>query len=178
MYALDAAVLLEISYLKNVPIVYIVLKNKLMTPKKDYVEIWTDGACKGNPGVGGWGAILRYQQNEKEISGGEPNTTNNRMELKAVIEALKALKRSCNITIYTDSVYVKNGITLWLKNWKQKAWQTSNNKPVKNIELWQELDELASKHNISWQWVKGHSGHPENERADNLASSQAKALLA
>ena len=141
------------------------------------VEIFTDGACSGNPGVGGWGAILRYKDIEKELSGGEENTTNNRMELTAVIEALSALKASCNITLYTDSKYVMNGITEWLESWKKNNWRTSNKKSaVKNVDLWQKLDELVSKHEIRWVWVKGHNGHPENERCDALAVAYYKAL--
>jgi ribonuclease HI len=134
------------------------------------VEIFTDGACSGNPGVGGWGAILRYKDIEKELSGGEENTTNNRMELMAVIEALQALKTPCNISLYTDSKYVMSGITEWLENWKRNGWKTANKKQeVKNIDLWQRLDELTHKHEIRWIWVKGHNGHPENERCDALA---------
>ncbi len=141
------------------------------------VEIFTDGACSGNPGVGGWGAILRYKVTEKELSGGELNTTNNRMELTAVIEALKALKTTCNITLYTDSKYVMNGITEWLDNWKKNGWKTSNKKgEVKNIDLWKALDELVLKHEIRWVWVKGHAGHIENERVDTLARSEVQKL--
>ena len=134
------------------------------------VEIWTDGASKGNPGPGGWGAILNYGQARKEIFGGELNTTNNRMELKAAINALKQLNRRCKINIHTDSQYVKNGITQWIYGWKKNGWKTSNKKPVKNAELWKELDELIQKHEITWDWVKGHSGIAENERADELAN--------
>ncbi len=142
------------------------------------VEIFTDGACSGNPGVGGWGAILRYGNVEKELSGGEENTTNNRMELNAVIEALKALKRECDITLYTDSRYVMDGVTKWLPNWQQNGWKTANKKtPVKNIDLWQELESLLQKHRIKWIWVKGHNGHPENERVDRLARDQAKSRI-
>ena len=137
------------------------------------VEIFTDGACSGNPGVGGWGAILRYKDIEKELSGGEENTTNNRMELMAVIMALSVLKTKCNISLYTDSKYVMNGITEWLANWKRNNWQTSNKKQaVKNIDLWQRLDDLTQQHEIRWLWVKGHNGHPENERCDALARSE------
>ena len=137
------------------------------------VEVFTDGACSGNPGVGGWGAILRYKDIEKELSGGEENTTNNRMELMAVIMALSVLKTKCNISLYTDSKYVMNGITEWLANWKRNNWQTSNKKQaVKNIDLWQRLDELTQQHEIRWLWVKGHNGHPENERCDALARSE------
>ncbi len=142
------------------------------------IEIFTDGACSGNPGVGGWGAILRYGSVEKELSGGEENTTNNRMELSAVIEALKALKKECDITLYTDSRYVMDGVTKWLSNWQQNGWKTANKKtPVKNIDLWQELESLLQKHRIKWIWVKGHNGHPENERVDRLARDQAKSRI-
>ena len=138
------------------------------------VEIFTDGACSGNPGPGGWGVILRHKDTEKELSGGAAETTNNRMELTAVIEALKALKAACDITIYTDSRYVMDGVTQWLPNWKKNNWRTSNKKnAVKNIDLWQSLDELLSRHQIQWIWVKGHAGHPENERVDQLARDQA-----
>jgi ribonuclease HI len=138
------------------------------------VEIFTDGACSGNPGAGGWGVILRHKDIEKELSGGEANTTNNRMELTAVIEALKALKTVCNITLYTDSKYVMNGINEWLPNWKRNNWKTANKKSdVKNVDLWTELDELIKPHEIRWVWVKGHNGHPENERVDALARGQA-----
>ena len=134
------------------------------------VEIFTDGACKGNPGPGGWGAILRYKNKEKEIKGFSKETTNNIMELKAVIEALKNLKKPCEIIITTDSKYVKNGITDWIHNWKKNGWKTAAKKEVKNKELWIELDSLIKIHSIYWDWVKGHSGHPENERADLLAN--------
>ena len=141
------------------------------------VEIFTDGACSGNPGAGGWGALLRYRDTEKELSGAEAETTNNRMELTAVIEALKALKKECNITLYTDSRYVMDGITQWLPNWKKNNWRTSNKKsPVKNIDLWQELDSPAGRHEIRWVWVKGHNGHPENERVDKLARDAISSL--
>lgn len=139
------------------------------------VEIYTDGACSGNPGSGGWGAILRYGSVEKELSGGEAHTTNNRMELQAVISALKALKKECKITLYTDSRYVMDGVNQWLPNWKMNGWKTTNKKSaVKNIDLWQELDALLCKHRIKWVWVKGHNGHPENERVDKLARDKAK----
>ncbi len=134
------------------------------------IEIYTDGACKGNPGPGGWGALLRYRMQEKELSGGEPATTNNRMELMAVIAALEALKRRAKIAIYTDSKYVQQGISQWIHGWKQKNWITSAKTPVKNVDLWQRLDRLANQHEIEWCWVKGHAGHPENERADALAN--------
>ena len=137
------------------------------------VEIYTDGACSGNPGVGGWGCVLRYRENEKELSGGELQTTNNRMELTAVIEALKALKTCCNVTLYTDSKYVMNGITEWLDEWKKNGWKTKSKKnEVKNIDLWQKLDELSSKHEIRFVWVKGHNGDAGNERVDTLARSE------
>ena len=134
------------------------------------VEIFTDGACKGNPGPGGWGAVLRYGTTEKEIYGSSKNTTNNIMELTAVIESLKNLKKPCELIITTDSKYVKNGITEWIHNWKKNGWKTAAKKEVKNKELWIELDSLIQIHSISWDWVKGHSGHPENERADLLAN--------
>ena len=134
------------------------------------VEIFTDGACKGNPGPGGWGAVLRYGTTEKEIYGSSKNTTNNIMELTAVIESLKNLKKPCELIITTDSKYVKNGITEWINNWKKNGWRTAAKKEVKNKELWIELDSLIQVHSISWDWVKGHSGHPENERADLLAN--------
>jgi ribonuclease HI len=134
------------------------------------VEVFTDGACRGNPGPGGWGVILRYANREKELYGGEPVTTNNRMELTAVIRALEALKRRCHVRIVTDSQYVRNGMTQWIHNWKRNGWRTADRKPVKNAELWQCLDDLVQKHDVDWEWVKGHSGHPENERADALAN--------
>jgi ribonuclease HI len=141
------------------------------------IEIFTDGACLGNPGPGGWGVILRYKEVEKELFGSEAETTNNRMELTAVIKAFEVLKRQCNITIYTDSKYVMNGITEWMSNWKKNNWCTSNKKnSVKNIDLWQRLDALLQGHEIRWVWVKGHAGHPENERVDILARDAAKAL--
>ena len=134
------------------------------------VEIFTDGACRGNPGPGGWGVLLRYQGNEKSLHGGEPDTTNNRMELRAAIEGLRALTEPCRVVLTTDSVYVKNGITSWLANWKAKGWKTAGKKPVKNVDLWQELDEQNQRHDVDWRWVKGHSGHRENEIADQLAN--------
>jgi len=134
------------------------------------VELFTDGACKGNPGPGGWGALLRYGDVEKELWGGEPETTNNRMELMAVIRGLEALKRPSRVIVTTDSQYVKNGITQWIHNWKRNGWKTSAKKPVKNADLWQRLDEAAGRHDIEWQWVRGHTGHAENERADALAN--------
>lgn len=135
------------------------------------VEIYTDGACSGNPGPGGWGAILRYGENEKELSGGAAETTNNRMELSAAIEALRALKRPSRVRIYTDSTYVKDGITKWIVNWKRNGWRTAAKKPVKNVDLWQDLYDALKDHDVEWHWVKGHAGHPENERADALARS-------
>ena len=134
------------------------------------VHIYTDGACKGNPGPGGWGAILKYGKHAKELNGYSPETTNNIMEITAVIEALKSLTRPCSIVLTTDSNYVKDGITEWIHNWKKKGWKTANKKPVKNKEFWLQLDAEVKRHNIEWKWVKGHSGHPENERADELAN--------
>ena len=142
------------------------------------VEVFTDGACKGNPGPGGWGALLRYGEVERELFGGEPDTTNNRMELQAAIEALKALREPCEVSLTTDSVYVKNGITQWLEGWKKKGWKTAGRKPVKNVDLWQALDEQNQRHRVSWFWVKGHSGHRENEIADQLANRGIDALSA
>jgi ribonuclease HI len=136
----------------------------------DPVVVYTDGACKGNPGPGGWGALLRWGDREKELFGGQAQTTNNRMELTAVIEALAALEQRCQVAVYTDSAYVKNGITTWIHNWKQRGWRTADKKPVKNVELWQRLDALASQHDVRWHWVRGHSGDPGNERADELAN--------
>jgi ribonuclease HI len=133
------------------------------------VTIYTDGACSGNPGPGGWGAILIHGEHRKELNGGEAGTTNNRMELTAAIEALNALKRPCKVDLWTDSVYVRDGITKWIHGWKRNGWKTAAKKPVKNAELWQALDEALKRHDISWHWVKGHAGHPENERADELA---------
>ena len=140
------------------------------------VEIFTDGACRGNPGPGGWGALLRYGDVERELFGGEAHTTNNRMELLAAIEALKALSARCSVDITTDSVYVKDGITTWLAGWKSKGWKTSTRKPVKNVDLWQALDEQNQRHEVRWHWVKGHSGHAENERADQLANRGIDAI--
>ncbi|MBO6784309.1 MAG: ribonuclease HI [Alphaproteobacteria bacterium] len=133
------------------------------------VEIFTDGACSGNPGPGGWGAILRSGDHEKEMSGGEPETTNNRMELMAAIAALEALKGPTEVELHTDSTYVKDGITKWIRNWERNGWKTAAKKPVKNVDLWQRLQDAMKPHEISWHWVKGHAGHPENERADELA---------
>ena len=137
------------------------------------VYLYTDGACKGNPGAGGWGVLLRYGRHEKELFGGEAETTNNRMELTAVIEGLKALKRTSRVEICTDSQYVKNGMQSWIHGWKKNGWKTSAKQPVKNEDLWRELDRLAAAHDVSWKWVKGHAGHPENERADVLANRGA-----
>lgn len=134
------------------------------------VYAFTDGACKGNPGIGGWGALLRYKESEKELWGGETNTTNNRMELMAAIKALEALKRPCDVVLTTDSKYVKQGINEWMVGWKKNGWRTASKSPVKNKDLWILLDEACSKHRVEWQWVKGHSGHAENERADELAN--------
>ena len=141
----------------------------LKTTDLKTVDVFTDGACSGNPGPGGWGAILRYNATEKELSGGEPATTNNRMELMAAIAALEALKRPCEVHLHTDSMYLKDGITKWIKGWKAKGWKTADRKPVKNIDLWQRLDAATSLHNISWRWVRGHNGHELNELADALA---------
>jgi ribonuclease HI len=134
------------------------------------VELFTDGACRGNPGPGGWGALLRFNGSVKELYGGEPDTTNNRMELRAAIEGLAALKQPCVVTLTTDSQYVRKGITEWIEGWKRKGWKTAAKKPVKNVDLWQELDDQAQRHQIQWHWVKGHSGHRENEIADQLAN--------
>jgi ribonuclease HI len=134
------------------------------------LEIFTDGACRGNPGPGGWGALLRYDGSEKTIYGGEGETTNNRMELTAAIEALAGLKQPCRVTLITDSQYVRQGITSWLANWKKRGWKTASKKPVKNVDLWQRLEEEAARHQVEWLWVKGHSGHRENEIADQLAN--------
>ena len=133
------------------------------------VEIFTDGACSGNPGPGGWGTILRYKGREKELFGGEPETTNNRMELMAAIRGLEELKRPCAVVLYTDSTYVQKGITEWLPGWKARGWKTADKKPVKNDDLWKRLETATQSHTVKWQWVKGHAGHPENERADQLA---------
>lgn len=136
---------------------------------KNPIEIWTDGACSGNPGPGGWGAILRYNGHQKELSGGEPLTTNNRMELMAAISALEALNRASVVDLHTDSQYLRGGITGWIHGWKKNGWKTSSRKPVKNVDLWQRLDDLTGKHDIRWHWVKGHAGTEANERADQLA---------
>ena len=143
--------------------------------KDNVVDIYTDGACSGNPGPGGWGAILRYNGEEREISGGAPETTNNRMELTAAIEALNTLKRSVAARLHTDSTYVKDGITKWIHGWKKNGWRTAGKKPVKNQDLWRALDEALAQHSVEWHWVKGHSGHPENDRADELARDAIEA---
>ena len=142
------------------------------------VEIFTDGACKGNPGPGGWGAVIRYGKHEKELSGGESNTTNNRMELMAAIEALNALTRPCQVILSTDSNYVKDGITKWIFGWQKNGWKTADRKPVKNADLWQALLAAVRRHQVEWRWVRGHAGHPENERADQLASDAARSVAA
>ncbi len=152
-----------------------------MLMNSSQVQIWTDGACKGNPGLGGWGALLRQGRHEKAIYGGEADTTNNRMELMAVIEALKALKRPCDVVVHTDSQYVQKGMNEWLANWKRRGWRTADKKPVKNADLWQELDALVGQHTLQWRWVRGHAGDPGNERADELANlgvEQARAQRA
>ena len=136
----------------------------------EIVEIFTDGACRGNPGPGGWGALLRYGKVERELKGAEPETTNNRMELMAAIQGLVVLKRHCQVHLTTDSQYVRQGITQWMPNWKRRQWRTADKKPVKNKDLWQQLDQLAQQHQVEWFWVKGHAGHVENERADQLAN--------
>ncbi|WP_262695869.1 ribonuclease HI [Kordiimonas aquimaris] len=139
-------------------------------PINNTVQIYTDGACSGNPGPGGWGVLMLYGENEKELTGGEFETTNNRMELTAAIEGLRALKRRCKVELYTDSTYVKDGITKWIIGWKAKGWKTAAKKPVKNEDLWRMLDDVSANHDIDWKWVKGHAGNPENERADALAN--------
>jgi ribonuclease HI len=141
------------------------------------IEIYTDGACKGNPGPGGWGALLRYNGHEKTLYGSEAHTTNNRMELTAAIKALVALKRPCEVDLFTDSQYLRLGMTTWLSQWKKKGWLNAKKEPVKNADLWQQLDELATKHRINWHWVKGHVGHPENEQVDALANQAIDELL-
>jgi len=136
----------------------------------EIVEIYSDGACKGNPGPGGWGALLRFRGKEKTLFGGEPATTNNRMELMAAIQGLNALNRRCKVVVYTDSQYVMNGIREWIHNWKKRGWKTASKEPVKNVDLWQQLDEARLRHDVEWVWVKGHAGHEFNERADQLAN--------
>lgn len=140
------------------------------------IQIYTDGACKGNPGPGGWGVLLRYNSKEKQLYGSEPATTNNRMELTAAIKGLQALTRACQIDLYTDSEYLRQGITNWIINWKKNGWRTAKREPVKNADLWQQLDLLATQHQITWHWVKGHAGHPENELADELANLAIKEM--
>jgi ribonuclease HI len=142
------------------------------------VEIFTDGACSGNPGPGGWGAILRSGKRERELSGGDPATTNNRMELMAAIKGLEALKRPCKVRLFTDSNYVRDGVTKWIHGWKKNGWRTADRKPVKNVELWQRLDAARAPHQVEWIWVKGHSGHVENERADQLARGEIEKMRA
>ena len=149
----------------------------MLEKKSEIVEVYADGACKGNPGPGGWGVWIRMGQHSKELCGGELLTTNNRMELTAVIRALEALKRTCQLQIYTDSVYVQKGMTEWLASWKARGWRTSDKKPVKNDDLWQQLDALAQQHQIEWFWVKGHAGHEGNERADALANEGVAKVL-
>jgi len=141
-----------------------------MSSKNKTVTIYTDGACSGNPGPGGWGALMMYGSDEKEITGGEFQTTNNRMELTAALEALNTLKRRCTVELYTDSTYVRDGITKWIEGWKARGWKTAAKKPVKNEDLWRALDDAAARHDIEWKWVKGHAGDPGNERADELAN--------
>ncbi|HSR63944.1 MAG TPA: ribonuclease HI [Gammaproteobacteria bacterium] len=142
-----------------------------------HVEIFTDGACRGNPGPGGWGVLLRYNSAEKELSGSEEDTTNNRMELTAAIKALEALNKRCHVVLTTDSQYVMQGINEWLDGWKRRNWRTANKRPVKNVDLWQQLDALTAKHDIDWQWVRGHSGHTENDRVDQLANQAIDEML-
>lgn len=141
------------------------------------VEIYTDGACKGNPGPGGWGVLLRCNGKEKTLHGGEAYTTNNRMELMAAIKSLEALTRPCKVSLYTDSQYVRQGMTEWISGWKKKGWRNSKKEPVKNADLWQQLDQLANRHTIDWHWIRGHSGHPENEQADALANLAIEEML-
>jgi ribonuclease HI len=142
-----------------------------------HIRIYTDGACRGNPGPGGWGALLRYQEHEKKIYGAESDTTNNRMELMAAIKALESLRETCRVELYTDSQYVQQGISVWMTNWKLKGWRRADNKPVKNADLWQALDIEQAKHQVTWHWVKGHSNHPENDIADALANQAIDELL-
>ena len=149
----------------------------MSTSAQSKVVIYTDGACKGNPGPGGWGVVLRSADKEKHLHGGELMTTNNRMEMTAVIEALKALKMACHVSLYTDSKYVMQGVTEWMGGWKARGWKTAGKDPVKNVDLWQEIDELLGKHQIDWHWVKGHAGHPGNELADALANKGVEEIL-
>ncbi|WP_434777632.1 ribonuclease HI [Neisseria sp. Ec49-e6-T10] len=149
-----------------------------MSNTEDVVTLYTDGACKGNPGIGGWGALLVYKGHEKPLYGGEPETTNNRMELMAVLQGLTTLKRPCTVEVYTDSKYVQQGITTWIHDWKKRGWKTANKQPVKNADLWLALDEACQAHQISWHWVKGHAGHAGNERADQLANMGVASLQA
>lgn len=151
-------------------------QNQVFPDTVGMVDIYTDGACKGNPGPGGWGALLRFRGQEKELCGGEVLTTNNRMELLAVIKALEALSRPCQARVHTDSQYVQKGISEWIHNWKRRGWRTADKKPVKNVDLWQQLDTLAGQHQVEWVWVKGHAGHEENERADQLANRGVETL--
>jgi ribonuclease HI len=148
-----------------------------MSISEDAVEIYTDGACKGNPGAGGWGALLRMRGKERELFGGEAHTTNNRMELMGAISALEALTRPCRVVLHTDSKYVQQGITEWVHGWKLRGWKTADKKPVKNEDLWRRLDELSARHRIQWVWVKGHAGHDGNERADQLANRGVAEIL-
>jgi len=150
--------------------------NKTAEPAK--VKIWTDGGCRGNPGPGGWGAVLRYNQHERLLKGYEAHTTNNRMELTAAIEALEALTRPCKVDLTTDSQYVRQGITQWIHNWRRKNWRTASGKPVKNADLWQRLDAACQRHQVNWHWTRGHTGHPENELADDLANQAMDELAA
>jgi ribonuclease HI len=147
------------------------------TSEAGIVEIFTDGACRGNPGPGGWAAILRYRGSEKELTGSVPDTTNNRMEMLAAIMGLEALKRRCRVRLYSDSRYLRDGIGEWIHGWKRRGWRTADNRPVKNIDLWQRLDSVAARHEVSWIWVRGHAGHPENERADALARAAITAAV-
>ena len=141
-------------------------------PEPSAVEIFTDGACRGNPGPGGWAAILRYRGVEKELTGYDPDTTNNRMEMMAAIGGLEALKRPCRVRLYSDSQYLRDGITKWINGWKRRGWRTADKQPVKNVDLWQRLDAASARHVVTWEWVRGHAGHPENERADALARAR------
>ena len=150
-------------------------ENDAASPDDNIVDAFTDGACSGNPGPGGWGAILRIGEREREIAGGDPATTNNRMEMMAAISALEALKRPCLVRLYTDSSYVKDGVTKWIHGWKRNGWRTAGKDPVKNEDLWRALDAEVARHRVAWHWVKGHAGHPENERADRLSVLAAKA---